>query len=64
MARFAIALFAVLFVAVLAAMLIGRTAHSRDGHVATIGPGDSQMQKVAFFLLIALILYVSASGGA
>lgn len=67
MARLALAAIFVLVVVGLAAIFIAglnslrRTAGAGGPLDVTEG---TAMQKVAFFLLIALILYVSASGGA
>ena len=40
------------------------TWRSVDGAVRDEGRGGELMQKLSFFLLIALIVYVSALGGA
>ncbi len=64
MARLAIAAVVVLILVAAASAVMTRLARSTRSD----GPGtneipETQMQKVAFFLLIALIMYVSVSGG-
>jgi len=48
----------------IAAGVARATWRSVDGAVRDEGRGGELMQKLAFFLLIALILYVSTLGGA
>ena len=67
MARLALAaILVIVVVGAVAVFVAGLTSMRRTsgaGHTFDVGEG-SAMQKVSFFLLIALILYVSASGGA
>jgi hypothetical protein len=66
MARLVIAAGLVLVaLAVVAAILAGISSARRTavGAPDTL-TGGSSLEKIAFFLLLALILYVSASGGA
>lgn len=61
---------AILFVSVAVAAIWAATAGLRrswravDGAVHERGEGGSTVQKLAFFLLVALILYVSLLGAA
>ncbi|GEM_PF-6323989 len=48
----------------LAAAVARATWRNVDGAMRDEGRGGELMQKLAFFLLIALILYVSTLGGA
>lgn len=52
--------------AVVAIFVAGLSRVLRETHAAGTGPRVevTAMQKVAFFLLVALIMYVSVSGGA
>ncbi len=63
MQRLALAVLAVAIVAALIALLtrsVARTVEDRGGVSAMTAGG--MMQKVAFFLLLCLIIYVSVSG--
>lgn len=65
MHRFALALIAAVVVVGLATVLLKSAARSfeRAGGTDALTSGGS-MQKVAFFLLLCLIMYVSVSGAA
>jgi Na+/H+ antiporter NhaC len=67
MARLALAaILVIVVVGAVAIFMAGLTSmrRARGAGNAVAQREDTAMQKVSFFLLIALILYVSASGGA
>jgi NADH:ubiquinone oxidoreductase subunit 6 (subunit J) len=67
MARLALAaILVIVVVGAVAVFMAGLTSmrRAKGAGDAVDSREDSPMQKVSFFLLIALILYVSASGGA
>ena len=67
MYRLVLAVLAVaLVLALLAAAItaLRRSLRAETGPGGDAGFGEDTMQKLAFFLLVALILYVSVAGGA